>query len=318
MVRIVDRRLIGTVRPATMKEPMTDYPKRYIRPAIGPVNAKLLGVLARYYYLTAVQVTRLLYAPTSLTYVQARLKLLADAGYLQRVFLPRPTRTGSAPLVYTLARKGLNAVREMGQEIPARYRPAEVRELSYLHLVHTLALNDLLIALELLARADPRLEIAELRHERTLKLEPVSVQLPTGATAAVIPDAWLDLRIARRYQECYCLELDRGTTGQKAWRRKIAALLAYVDGPYQETFGTESVTIAVVATPGATRRDELLQWTEAELQAEGRRAQADVFRFSVLDVESAPAELFLARRWLEPFQRTPVALLELDEGASPP
>lgn len=226
--------------------------------------------------------------------------------------------TGSAPLVYTLARKGLNALRDMGQEVLARYRPAEVRELSYLHLVHTLALNDLLIVLELLARTESRLEIAELRHERTLKLEPVSVQLPIGTTAAVIPDAWLDLRIHGHYQECYCLELDRGTTGQKAWRHKIAALLAYVDGPYQDTFGTESVTIAVVATPGPARRDELLHWTEAELQAEGRQAQADVFRFGILDAERDPAELFLAPCWFEPFQRTPVSFLELDEEAGSP
>jgi hypothetical protein len=32
----------------------------------------------------------------------------------------------------------------------------------------------------------------------------------SGATAGVILDAWVDLRLLGRYQECYCLELDRG------------------------------------------------------------------------------------------------------------
>ena len=79
---------------------------------LGPSDAALLKLLGHYFYLTAAQVTRILYAPTSHTYAQARLKRLADAGYLQRFFLPRPTRTGSAPLVYALARKGWNVLRE--------------------------------------------------------------------------------------------------------------------------------------------------------------------------------------------------------------
>src|SRR4051794_15193287 len=98
-----------------------------------PATLPILDAFGRYYYLTATQVTRLRYAPASHTYSQARLKQLADAGYLQRLFLPRPSRTGSAPLVYTLARAGMNALRAVGQPIERRYRPAEARETGYLH-----------------------------------------------------------------------------------------------------------------------------------------------------------------------------------------
>jgi len=183
---------------------------------VGPADAPILAALGRYFYLTATQLTRLLYAPTSHTYAQARLKRLTDANYLQRIFLPRPTRTGSAPFVYTLARKGINALIEWGRPVDRRYRRAEVRETSYLYLAHTLALNDVLIALELLCRRDPRVRVIALRHERELKRAPVQVRLPDGTTAGVIPDAWVDLRLAGQYQECYAVELDRGTTGQQA------------------------------------------------------------------------------------------------------
>lgn len=280
----------------------------------GPADLPILTALGRYYYLTASQMTRLLYAPSSQTYAQARLKRLADHGYLQRIFLPRPSRTGSAPVVYTLARSGLRVLAEWGRGIDRRYRPAEVRETSYLYLAHTLALNDVLIALELFCRHDQRVQLAGLRHERDLKLQPVRVQLPGGATASVIPDAWVDLRIMSRYQECYCLELDRGTTEQKAWRRKVAALIAYASGPYQETFGTASLTIVVVATPGEGRRDQLIRWTEAELTAAGQADQAGLFRFTGVPVaQTDPEIVFMGAGWRRPFERQSRPLVDLSD-----
>lgn len=280
----------------------------------GPADLPILTALGRYYYLTASQVTRLLYARSSQTYAQARLKRLADHGYLQRIFLPRPSRTGSAPLVYTLARKGLSVLAAWGRDVDRRYRPVEVRETSYLYLAHTLALNDVLIALELLCRHDRRVQLAGLRHERDLKLRPVRVRLPDGVTAGVIPDAWVDLRIMRRCRECYAVELDRGTTEQKAWRRKVAALMAYANGPYQEAFGTASLTIVVVATPGAGRRDQLIRWTEAELAAAGRAEQSGLFRFTGVPVaETSPEMIFMGAGWRRPFDRQSRPLLDLSD-----
>ena len=270
-------------------------------PVPGPADELLLLALSRYFYLTVSQVTRLLYAPTSHTYAQARLKRLADGGCLQRHFLPRPTRTGSAPLVYSLARRGLNALREWGHHVERRHRPAEVRQLAYLHLAHTLALNDVLIALELLCRSTPDLLMAEVRHERDLKLEPVMVTLPDGTQRGVIPDGWVDLRIAGRYQECYAFELDRGTTAAKAWRRKVAALVAYADGPYQQAFGTRSLTVAVVATPGEGRSAQLRRWTEAELRSMGREDAAGLFRFCGASLAGRhPAQFFSSEAWQAP------------------
>jgi len=285
------------------------------RPILGPADLQLLLAFGRYFYLTATQLTRLFYAPTSHTYAQARLKRLADGGYLQRIFLPRPSRTGSAPLVYTLARRGLQALDAWGRPVARRYRPAEVRETSYLHLAHTLALNDLLIALECFCRRESRVTIAGWRHERELKLQPVGVQLSDGTRAGVIPDAWLDLRLAGRYQECYVVELDRGTTEQKAWRRKLAALVAYSDGPYQAAFGTPSLTI-VVATPDERRCQQLLRWTEAELRAIQREDAANLVRLTGAQPGGEdPTDIFEAASWWTPFRAAPGPLLDLRDIA---
>lgn len=66
----------------------------------------------------------------------------------------------------------------------------------------------------------------------------------------IVPDGWLDLLLAGNLQMCLVLELDRGTLEQRAWRRKVRSLLAYARSPYQERFGTTSLTVAVVTTAG--------------------------------------------------------------------
>src|SRR5262249_41542497 len=152
--------------------------------------------------------------------------------------IPRRDWRGSAPAVFSLARKGLNHLRSLGIEVNVRFHPSEKAGLSYLFLTHTLELNDVLIAAELFCRSLPAYRLAAVLHERELKRQPVHVKDREGRRTAVIPDAWLDLRIREVYQVCIALELDRGTEEQKHWRRKVANLIAYATGPYQEAFKT--------------------------------------------------------------------------------
>src|SRR5215210_6005953 len=46
----------------------------------------ILEAFTRYYYLTADHITRLFYSAGSSTHVKAKLKTLADDGYLQRLY----------------------------------------------------------------------------------------------------------------------------------------------------------------------------------------------------------------------------------------
>ncbi len=276
-----------------------------------PCEQPVLEALQRYYCLTSRQLCRLLYSRGSLTYIQARLKTLADAGYVQRIWMPKRGPSGSSPTVYTLARRGVSHLTRLGSQIDWRHHPSERERLSYLFLSHTIELNDFLIAAEELERALPAYQVAAMLHERSLKRHPVRIINGSGKNASVVPDAWLDLRIDGSLQVCLVIELDRGTEQQRRWRQKVANLLAYADGPYQEAFATSSLTITVATTAGERRLAELLRWTEAELAACQEESLGDLFIFaSVSPNAEGPREVFLTPRWYQPFRREPIALLD--------
>lgn len=278
-----------------------------------PPQEAILRVLLTYFYLTSHQVCRLLYSAGSLTYAQTRLKRLVDTGFCQRIFLPRPAQYGSAPSVYTLARRGLNYLRALGLEVPARYHPSEERGHSYLFLSHTLALNDTLIALALLGRRSPQIAVETMLHERALRRQPLYVEDGAGHRLAVVLDAWLDLRLNGSRRMCLGLEVDLGTEEQGRWRRKVRGLVACSHGPYQERFGTSSLTLAVLATPGEKRRSDLLRWTELELaDLPEKEDAADLFRFACLPeaTPAAPEDLFCSPCWYRPFSSYATPLID--------
>lgn len=282
---------------------------------ISPSDDVILRALHRYYFLTSSQVCRLLYSPGSHTYVQAKLKALADRGWIQRLFLPRPAAAGSGPRVYTLARAGLNYLKDEGLDVAHRYRPAEHRVHSYLFLSHTLAVNDLLISFELLIRSRPQIRLHQLLHERDLKHRPLKVA-DAKETITVVPDAWLDLRQLRT-RTCLAVEVDQGTVEQKDWRRKVRGLVRSMGGAYQEHFEARSLIVVVLATPGSKRLAELRRWMEAELEELGARDRAQLFRLSDLKPGLCrPDELLLNHVWERPFasERSPLLTLEGGRG----
>lgn len=282
------------------------------QPVITPPQEAILRELLTYFYLTSHQVCRLLYSPGSLTYVQTSLKRLTDAGFCQRIFLPRPTQHGSAPSVYTLANRGLNYLRALGTEVPTRYRPSEEAEHSYLFLRHTLFLNDSLIAIQLLTRRYPQINIDTMLHERTLKHEPMYVQDADGNKQVVVMDAWLDLNLNGSQRMCLGLEIDMGTEEQRKWRRKSYGLARVCSqGLYQERFGTNSLTIAVLAS-GQRRLSNLLRWTELELaDLPDKDDAADLFRFTTLPAaEATPEQLFCSPCWYKPFSSDRMPLID--------
>lgn len=284
-------------------------------PAVGVADEAILRAVARYHYLTAEQVRRLFYAKGVITYVRARLKRLAEGGHLQRVPLRRTGPAGGAPYAYRLGPRGRAYLEALGIEVLARYRPSE-QPLDYF-LEHTLCVNDALMAFELVARSHAQVELVGMRHERVLKRQPVTVELPDGGRQTLIPDGWVALHVADgdgRYQACFALELDRGHVEQKRWRRKVAALVAWwTTGAYTAAFQAHSLTIAVVATPGEGRRIELLRWTAAELSELEQQDQADLFRVTGVAADQvSPAAFVLAPSWYRPFDPAPRPLLEVD------
>jgi DNA-binding PadR family transcriptional regulator len=279
---------------------------------LGATEANVLAATARYAYLTAVQARRLFFSRGSLTHVKALLKKLTDQGLLAVVAWS--SAAGNRPYVYTLTPAGWKAVRELGLVAPDRFRRSEKVKVGAIFLDHVLAGTDVLISAELLAREQPGVTLLEVVHELDLRQRPTYVDTPDGR-CGVIHDGFVDLAITFPdgvYRTPVALEIDRGTiTQQKRWRERIGHFLAYLQGPYQQAFGAQTLTIAVLATPGPGRRDTLRAWTEAELSARGRRQDGPVFRFGALDPTLvSPAAFFFGPLWTVPFGTGPCPLIE--------
>jgi hypothetical protein len=303
------------------------------RLVVGPKEDAVLRALHRYHYLTSQQIGRLLrYSPRSIEHVRGILTGLYKAGFVERTVMPSRSRNaageyvrgGMAAYVYNLSRKAMHYLADDELDLPGRARPYAEREHKYLFLAHTLEVADILIAAELLSGQVPAIQVAQLLHERDLRRAPTKVRLsgPNQAPTEVTytPDGYVDFHIygPAPYRSCLGLEIDRGTEIQGKWRRKVQAILAYQRGPYQEAFGTDALTVCVIATPGESRLKSLVQWTEAELTELGRQKSSDLFRFTSLRLgvhvpeaeQATPADIFLAPRWRAPFASSAVPLLD--------
>ena len=268
----------------------------------------VLIALARFHYLTATQVSRLLHPGVNDEdrWSQRHLKKLVDAGYVLRLRALPPKPTGQPPHVFTLARKGRRVMNSLGIPVEAYFRPSEESKaaLDTPFMQHTLAAIDVLISATCLCR-DHDVTSPNMMSERQLKRGALRVEVPPGPRAngerakvvAVIPDGWFQLQVGEGTVISIALELDRGTEAQRAWRDKVAALALWASGPYMQAFETTNLTIIVVC-PDAKRRDNLAHWTHAELADRQMGNLADIFLFtSVNPVEVTPAALFFGRCW---------------------
>jgi hypothetical protein len=297
---------------------------------ITEVDEAILRALARFHYLTAAQASRLLY-PKLLDanrYMQRRLKKLTDSEYVLRLrALPVP-QYGQAPHVFTLGRRGRQYTTAAGVARRSYFRPSEEHRAAHNSpfMAHRLATIDVMIAAVSLCRDLPVL-CPQLLSERELKRGAVHVEVPpgphstggAGKAVAVIPDAWFQLAVAGDAPISIAVELDRATEDQKVWREKVAAYAYWAEGPYQEAFETDNLTIAVVC-PSNTRVSVLADWTMRELKSRNLSQLADIFLFTATSpVSASPAQFFFDAHWRSANEPTAVKLLEtpvpLHEGS---
>jgi Replication-relaxation len=275
---------------------------------ITEVDESILHALARFHYLIAAQANRLLYPnlQDDNRYMQRRLKRLVDNDYVLRLrALPMP-QYGQAPHVFTLAHQGRQYTQELGIGIPTYFRPSEEKRATWNHpfMVHRLATIDVMIAADRLCR-EHGFVCPQMLSERELKRGAVQVQIPPGPnsltketrTVTVIPDAWFQLSLSGSEPHSIAIELDRGTEDQKVWRQKVAAYAYWVDGPYQEAFETDNLTIATVCLTDK-RAQQLADWTRKELNGRSLQEVADLFLFTAASpVTTPPADFFFRPLW---------------------
>ncbi len=189
----------------------------------------------------------------------------------------------------------------------------------------------------LLEKNQPDFVLRQFVHERKLLSEPLKVEVPREQKATYLsPDSWLDIgQKSTRRRYCFCVEVNLTEINQRRWLEIVRKYL-YCLPSYKERFGTDILTVAVSVqsstdfpvtsltslTPDEIeerkreaksrthRLKNLVQWTEAGLQAQNRRQDADMFRFSAASLDQLTyKDLFFSRHWKIPTQESFVSLL---------
>jgi hypothetical protein len=290
---------------------------------ITEADRSILLALGRFHYFTAAQASRLLY-PTlndNHRYMQRRLKRLVDNDYVLRLrALPKP-RKGQAPHVFTLGREGRTYLQRLGLSVEPYFRPSEEKRAAENSpfMMHRLAAIDVMIAADVLCNARDSITCPQILSERELKHNAHRVQVPSLVggevrTVAVIPDAWFQLKYRNLSPYSIALELDRGTEDQKVWRHKVAAYVAWAEGPYEEGFETDNLTVAVVC-PDGQRVGQLMDWTMRELSARGYQASAQLFLFTSASPVLDPQGFFLDQVWCQADTGEAVSLVDFPPTA---
>jgi hypothetical protein len=270
--------------------------------------------------MTAVDVTRLLFSPSSLTYVRQLLKRLAGGedgipdAFLYRFKLPIP---GNPPRVFTLGKTGRDFLeREIGIPVDWYFRPDRVRGFSYNQVIHNLVLTRFLVAAHAWSKTHPDYKLSQIRMYYELAKE-------TEKSGSVVPDAWL--LFERREKTAginafpILLEIDRGMEYEQKFKQHVRGRMEFIkrDGAYSQIFGTPSVTI-VYATTGTTpeyreaRRRAMSVWTMEVLRELGKESWASVFLFGSLEPDRIyETPLFDGAMWYQPGSKTPIPLLTL-------
>jgi Replication-relaxation len=314
--------------PDTIFIPSQRREKRLMRTSVNRTTPleKILVALAEFDYLTAAQVTRLLYAPSSLTHVREQLKSLVD----NSLVLALSSRLATHPRVYTLTGKGRTYAALLGIESTKRVRPSEEHEKArnLFFIQHTLAVIDVLLGARLLSQTAPGITLTRLFPERALKRfiyvalpEPTKRGREKTQTICIEPDASCDFTIEetwhdkpQTWQDFFYIEVYRHLPMETRFKQKVQGYVVMaLTGQHEELFQTSALSIAVFAATDQQART-LKRWTEEALQQLGHPAEGQRFFFSSIDPATAsPAEVYLTPVWQQAFGEAPTPLLVLGE-----
>ena len=185
---------------------------------------------------------------------QYRLVRLYQHGYLDRTFTP--VQFGSGQIVYCLDDKGADLViADLGIDREAMGWKRKHNRVGGPFLEHTLAVNDVRIALELACYQlgyglEGWLDETDLKKEHGKREEFVPVLGSNGKTrqVAVIADGYFVVHCLGKRAHFF-LEVDRATIANKRWMQKIRAYIEYYrSGKYQARYGTRSLRVLTVTT----------------------------------------------------------------------
>jgi hypothetical protein len=284
-------------------------------------SEKILSALLEFDYLTAQQLTTLLYATGSLTYVRAKLRALVAA----KLVFALAGKSVGLPTVFTPTGKArAYASNFLGSPTRQRFRPSEEREKAdnLFFIKHTLAIRDVLIAARLLANTTPGILLNRICHEKDLRRKiyvEIPVKTPQGKqskqTISLEPDASCEFIVQQKWRDFFHIEVYRYLPVETLWKQKVTGLVTYRQtGQHAALFHTSALSIAVFAQTKEMAQT-LKEWTEEALTQLKQPAEGQRFFFNTIDdpTSAEPTEMYLAPVWQQAFGTANTPLLVLTE-----
>jgi hypothetical protein len=229
-------------------------------PGLTKRDKEIILTLYEQRFLTTEQFQRLLFS--SPFGAQRRLKILYEKGFINRL---RPlTKKGSAQYVYFLT--------SLGAHLVAFYKGIKRSDLKWkrkrlkdevMFLEHTLAINEVYVALKELEKRGKDYKLAQWISEREFKSH-------FGSIKDILPDAYFKFGYYEEAIEDYLyydffLEMDIGTMRLKRFRDKVKSYVDfYLSGNYKSLFHFFP-KVLVVAT-SESRLENLKKVSEVELK----------------------------------------------------
>lgn len=285
---------------------------------ITPVYARLLYGslhmpigLYHLYKASAAQLTRLHHIGKSEKLTKKRLRTLADHDFVQ--FDARPTAEYRSPYYYVLSDKAIEQARSLGMTVGKSYHPSKEIGQSFLHLLHHLGVNDILIAAAILNRSASQYTLEAFKLERDLAQDKFHAMWQ-GKGYGTVPDLFLDFREAlpdgHQRRTPILLEHDGASEGDETIRKKVHAYSAMLaSGWYRQRYGVNAITIAFTTFKGEKHRDKLREWARQELHGQNRSLVSS-FLFTAQSQPPDPQHIWLNPCWYTPYMDDkPVAIL---------
>ena len=293
-----------------------------------PRTEELLRTIYFYRYMTALDVARLLYSPSSLTHVRAILSRMSGgadyktAQYLYRFPLPTAA-TGNRERIYTLGSKGRDFLANtLGLPVNWYFRPHKLKHLGFSQAVHNLVLTRFLVAACSWAAKEPDFRLVQTRICYELQSAVSSVTVAKAGkteTIRVVPDAWLLFERLKegRHDTSFpvLLEIDRGMEYREKFKKHVASRIEFIKtGNYSKLFEAHAVTVAYASTGDReayreSRRRAMCAWTQEVLVELSKQNWCSIFRFTSLSlVDIYNPALFREPVWYRPDSPQPVPL----------
>jgi Replication-relaxation len=282
-------------------------------PELNLKDIAILQAIAYYRFMTALDVTALLFAKGSMTYARGRLSALAGNKdhelnqYLYRFALP--SERGNSERIWTLGSRGREYLEELGHTISWQHRPDRLRHVSYGQVSHALLLTRFLVGAKLWSRDQPNLTLVDMRISYEMQEE----------VKGVIPDGWLLFEPATGKKYAILLELDRGMEQGQKFKQHVKGRLEFIrSGAYQKIFGVPGVIVAYATTGQTTdyrhtRVRAMNSWIGQVLEELKLTTWAGIFRSTAIEFTTlyeSITGLLTDAAWLRPDTKEKVRLFE--------